>query len=380
MTLRRVAYVGREVPHYRVALFTELAKRFEFAAYAAKFGMGVSERLKGTTRSIAGWFPLGLDRYYGWLGDGGVLRTFRPDVLLHEFSLRIASNHLVSAQAERSHARVVWWGHGVPRHGLNGLRGAIRSSALRRLARTGRAFVTYSKLGKAYLDDLLAERVPVVEALNTVDSPQLRAALQEIDSSGGRAAMRELLGAAGDPQVVVLARLVPEKRIGPSIEAALAAAGQEGLVHVIGDGPERETVKAFRTRAGSNRIKWWGEVRDEAMLMKILVCCDALVAAGYLGLSAIHAMFAGLPVIACRSQDNGPWHAPEVESLNAAGGVWWAPPSPPAMLSALARELLGQRDVLVGAGLKNRSFAVQNLTLERQVAGIARAIDLATRE
>jgi glycosyltransferase involved in cell wall biosynthesis len=380
MTLHRLAYVGREVPHYRVALFAELARRFEFAAYAMRFGSGVAERLKGVIQPATGWFPLGLDRYFGWLNDGQVLRAFRPEALLHEFSLRLASNHVLSARASRSHTRIVWWGHGLPRqNSLYGVGRVLRRGAIGRLARRGRVFVTYSSRGKVYMDEILEERIPVVEAPNTIDSPQLRATLQEIDKSGGRSATREMLDVPGDPQVAVLARLVPEKRIEASLEAALAAVGREGLVHVIGDGPDRETVVVCQERAGGNRVRWWGEVSDEAKLMKILVSCDALVAAGTLGLSAIHAMFAGLPVIACRNDGTGPWHAPEVEYLQEAGGVWWAPPSGGG-LSELARAMLAQRNLLEKAGRANRSFAERRLTLEAQVGGIVRAVDLAMHD
>jgi len=227
------------------------------------------------------------------------------------------------------------------------------------------------------LDELLSHSLAVVEAPNTVDSPGLRAVLHEVDQCGGRVAMREMLDVRQDPQLVVLGRLIPEKRVGAAIEAALAAIGMNGLVHVIGDGPDRGAIAAWQGGSARDRIRWWGPVTDDLQLMRILVAANALISAGTLGLSAVHAMFAGLPVIACRNKTTGPWHGPEVEYLDEAGGVWWCSSSTAAALGILAQELLTQRTALENAGRVNRTYAERALTLDVQVSGIVRAIEVA---
>jgi len=377
MVPTRVAYVGREIPHYRVPLFGELAERFDFSAFAVNISKPAIEDLKGLVTSIGGWFPLGLEHYCGWLDDGRALRESRPDVLLHEFSLSIASNHVLRTKTARLGTRLVWWGHAVPRRRLVGIGEAIRLGGLRHLASTGHAFVTYSRAGKVLLEKLVPNGLPVFEAPNTVDSPRLHAALSEIARNGGRDGMRERLEARQDPQLVVLARLVPEKRVGATIEAALTAVGPGGLVHVIGDGPDRNIVAAWAAGPEGARIRWWGALTDPASVMPVLVAANALISAGSLGLSAVDAMFAGLPVIASRTDAAGPWHGPEVEYLEEAGGVWWCPSSACRERATLAGALLTDRAQLEKAGQRNRTYAERTLTLQGQARGIARAIEAA---
>jgi glycosyltransferase involved in cell wall biosynthesis len=362
----RVAYVGREVPHYRIPLFRELGKRCTFTACGQRFDAARLGRAGIEVLRIGGWFPGGRDSYIGWLRDQEVLCRLDVDVILHEFSVTMLSNYALPRFARRGDKALLWWGHGRPRRPLYRAPEYTRAVLTRWLVSRGGGFVAYSEQGRRYLAQSTGMTRGLFVAPNTVDSPELRDGLRSVAALGGREGVRESLDAVGTPHIALLSRLIPEKRVDVSLRAALATTYPGGVVHVIGDGPERMRLSGLVDPQERTRVRWWGEVTEPARLAMLLSACDLLMSAGSLGLAVVHAMFAGLPVVACRTSV-GPWHGPEVESLEAAGGVSWCPSLEARDLATLTSGLLTRPDVLSGMGDRNRAYAFAHLSLERQV-------------
>lgn len=117
------------------------------------------------------------------------------------------------------------------------------------------------------------------------------------------------------PVVIFSGRLTKEKRLDLLLDAYVEQA-LEGLRYnlvIIGDGPEMAALKEKAENAPFSSGIWlYGECYDEAVLSELLYNATVCVSPGNVGLTAIHAMNYGLPVIS-----HGDFHTqmPEYEAI-----------------------------------------------------------------
>jgi glycosyltransferase involved in cell wall biosynthesis len=117
-------------------------------------------------------------------------------------------------------------------------------------------------------------------------------------------------------EVVLVARLVPGRRVTILIRALAELVGSEGAeVHatVVGEGPERQAAEELAARLGiASRIRFVGALYDEDELREIYRQGSVCAIPGKPGLSVIQAMRYGLPVII---GDDPAEHGPEAEAV-----------------------------------------------------------------
>lgn len=155
----------------------------------------------------------------------------------------------------------------------------------------------------------------------------------------------------GRPTVLAVARMYPRKRLGDLLEAAatLRTRIPDLQVRIVGDGPERERLRALHAGLGlGDTVVLLGAVaRGQLCAEYVNADCFCLptVQEGF-GLAFAEAMAAGLPVVACR--------AAAVAEIVADGetGLLVDPRNPRALAEALERMLTddGLRTRLGGAG------------------------------
>jgi glycosyltransferase involved in cell wall biosynthesis len=144
----------------------------------------------------------------------------------------------------------------------------------------------------------------------------------------------ELDAAREDGRLMTVAMM----RAGDKMQSYAALAGALQLVRsekwrlaVVGDGPEREAVRALFSALPQNRIEWLGELSHEGVMAQ-LARASAFVWPGYgeaYGLAYLEAQAAGLPVVACRIAG-----VPEVV-LDGRTGIL----TPPGDAGALAKAI-----------------------------------------
>lgn len=110
---------------------------------------------------------------------------------------------------------------------------------------------------------------------------------------------------AGGGGLLVVSRLVPQKRVDLAVEAlaVLRRSHPDLACTVVGDGPERARLESLaRTSVPGPSIRFTGTLPPAAVLSLLLAADLALVPAvreGF-GLVAAEALMAGVPVVACR--------------------------------------------------------------------------------
>jgi glycosyltransferase involved in cell wall biosynthesis len=125
---------------------------------------------------------------------------------------------------------------------------------------------------------------------------------------------RELGVGENEGLAVFIGRMQPLKRVDMLLEAAgiLAQRGRRVHIVLVGDGSERAKLEGLAKSAGiSDYIHFLGASYDEAYLGLVLGASDLAVIPSYAGLSVVHALAFGTPVLLNdRIEEHGPeWEA-----------------------------------------------------------------------
>lgn len=117
------------------------------------------------------------------------------------------------------------------------------------------------------------------------------------------------------PNIVFIGRLTTVKKLDQVLKAValLKEQGQLYNVTFIGDGTERQGLESLTKELGlENNVWFYGACYDEKQIAEFLYNADLCVSPGNVGLTAMHAMMFGCPVI---SHDNFPQQMPEFEAI-----------------------------------------------------------------
>ena len=182
--------------------------------------------------------------------------------------------------------------------------------------------------------------------------------LPDVPSDSGRPEAAGVVGAAS--------RLAPVKGVGHLIRAFAAVRRRcpEATLEVAGDGPERESLEAEARRLDlTDAVRFLGWQRDVSLLFsRWRVFVQPSIAEG-LGLAALEAMAAGLPVVAT---DAG--GLPEVVVDGVTGRV--VPVGDEARLADVVSALLDDPALASRMGMAGRERVAEHFSVERMVEGI----------
>ena len=139
----------------------------------------------------------------------------------------------------------------------------------------------------------------------------------------------------GGAGAIIVARLTAQKRVDLALRA-LARIPSGVPLTIVGDGPELGGLRAIAARLGlADRVEWKG-AQPPAEVANLLARADVMLftAVGEgLGLSAVEALMAGVPVVVCR--DGGG----VVETVTRWGGGTVVEPTAEAIGAALVEAL-----------------------------------------
>jgi len=115
------------------------------------------------------------------------------------------------------------------------------------------------------------------------------------------------------PMVICTSRLIPARRMDLLLDALgiLKGQGYEINATIVGEGTEKEALEK-QAQGIDLPIIFLGECYDENLLARLYKASDATVIPGYCGLTAIHSLGYGIPVI---TNDDPELNAPEWEAV-----------------------------------------------------------------
>ncbi|MGA2776342.1 MAG: glycosyltransferase [Steroidobacteraceae bacterium] len=136
--------------------------------------------------------------------------------------------------------------------------------------------------------------------------------------------------------IICTARLTRKCRFDVLIRAAhiLKGMNRDVFIVLVGDGPEREALSGLAESLGVTH-RFWGACYDEMTIAKLHKAADLTVSPGKVGLTAMHSMAYGTPVI---SHDNLDHQMPEVEAISpGVTGAFFAENSSEDLAKAIAK-------------------------------------------
>lgn len=205
--------------------------------------------------------------------------------------------------------RVLFWTHGWRRR-ETGIKGLLR----RLFYCIPHALLLYGDRAKSIGLELgfAADKLYVIyNSLDYEAQKEVREALVCVDHRATRA---RLFSNPDLPLVICTARLIRACRFDLLIEAQALLSAEGHLVNVllVGDGPERKALEQMAAER-SLSVAFCGECHDEEVLARLYVAATVTVSPGKVGLTAIHSMTYGVPVI---THDDPAHQMPEWEAIN----------------------------------------------------------------
>jgi glycosyltransferase involved in cell wall biosynthesis len=230
------------------------------------------------------------------------------DVLIVNGNLRILSNFSLMIHARRKRIGIVWWGHGSSKHPKR-LMEALRWQIMRWVD----AILLYTNAEVHNYIERGFPRHKLFATNNTIDLQPIDEAISYWTSK--RLADFRSVHLLNKPFVVYCGRLKPDSRVDLALRAItkLWQQGKGCEMAIIGDGAIRNDLESLAATLGiSNKLRWLGAIYDQRELAPWFLCADAFVYPGPIGLSLIHSMAYGLPVITHGNRQN---HGPEIAAL-----------------------------------------------------------------
>ncbi len=234
----------------------------------------------------------------------------RPDAMVVEGSAYSLTAWILALYGRMSRVPVLFWGHGIKEHE----RGP--KSWLRKLFyHLPAAHLLYSDYAKKLLTEtgLSPRLLHVVH--NSLDYDKQKEIDRQITSEEITLWRGSLDVAEGEGLVIFTGRLQPAKRLDLLLRAIgnLQRRGSRAHAALVGDGSEKSALMRLAAEEGiSDQIHFLGPVYDEQRIGLFLAASDLAVIPSGAGLSVMHAMAFGTPVLI---HDAKAKHGPEWEAV-----------------------------------------------------------------
>jgi 1,2-diacylglycerol 3-alpha-glucosyltransferase len=308
-----VAIVYNFFPHYRAGILKELAAspnhhyqlvadRYTADSTIESWCSGDSGKLHETKSIYLGKILLYQTRVIGLSLQKNL------DAIIYLGNPYYLTTWISATIARIAGKRVLFWTHGWTsiEHGPKDL---VRSI----FYRIPHALLLYGKRAKriAISKGFKSESLYVI--FNSLDYQQQKVVRERLLGADFHLIRKELFKCPDNPMVVCTARLIAECRFDLLIEAVkiMAEGGHKVNVLLIGDGPERKRLEAL-AKSYSLPVVFYGACYEEEVLAKYIMAANVTVSPGKVGLTAMHSLVYGTPVITHNDYDR---QMPEFEAI-----------------------------------------------------------------
>lgn len=306
------------LPHYRAGFINGLAEKYDltvasipgYSATVPEMAPGREQRLDLRLRRLG---PLEF-----FVGSMAAAARIEYDVLAVFANARWPHVWFTTAIARLRRRTVVHWGHG-----WTGRENRAIGSLRRSLHATAHATFVFG----AGARDLAIRRYGA-------DPTNIHVIWNSLPWTDHPAPLAT--PPSGDAMVLLVSRLVPERRVDLLIAAIaeLKARGKRTQAIIVGEGPTRGAAERLAGNLGvSDRVRLVGACYDEEALRQHYSEASLAVIPGKVGLAAVAAAGYGLPIV-CSSESKR--HAPEVELVvDGKTGVLFHSDEPAAIADAI---------------------------------------------
>lgn len=309
----KICFVYHFYPHYRSGFIKSVIERFPDSFWVSS-GMDGLEGIKGVDpRELGGRATqVGYFTFLGKLYQKGLIdliRRERFEVVVFLANPNFVSTWVAAIVVRLLGVRVIFWGHGILDPRLT-FKNVVRSTFFA-LADACYFYGYRAKANVARYPWVRQDNVHV--GFNSLDYDNQLSVRNNV-AEMAEVRTRGKLGRRDCIRLVCISRLT--KKCEYELLVAAVAEAQRSRscrfeIVFIGDGPERS---ALENQAKRNNVaaSFQGAVYDEPTIGRYIYEADAVVSPGKVGLTAMHALMYGTPVI---THNFWPGQMPEVEAV-----------------------------------------------------------------
>jgi glycosyltransferase involved in cell wall biosynthesis len=223
-------------------------------------------------------------------------------------NMQFATTWFAAALARMTGKRVLFWSHGWTDDD-----GVIRDLVRRSFYRLAHCLLLYGHRARTIGVEKKFNPNNLYVIYNSLDYDTQKKYRDAQDDVSILETRTKLFENPNLPVIICTSRLIKEREIDRLLEASALLANAEFPINliIVGDGPEKTTWQRLAARLGVSAC-FYGECYDEAALARLYCASDITVIPGSAGLTVIHSLTYGIPVI---THNNYSKHGPEVEAI-----------------------------------------------------------------
>lgn len=292
-------------PHYRKAIFSAIDREFDCDWYFGVTTTDIREMDISKLKSATYYKTIGNPRKLFW--SKNLIHLFFSGRYDAVFALNEVRNLamwmlVLLIRIFRPKRKLYVW-----THGCYGREGKLRQKLEKWKYSTFDGAFLYNQRAKDILISYGVDADKLFVIGNSLDYDSQLALRRNMTSSGVYADHFR----NDNHNVIFIGRLTKVKRLEMLMEAV--AKMPDVNLTLIGDGEEARNLRDLASRLGiTDRVWLYGPCYDEAVNANLIYNADLCVAPGNVGLTAMHSMVFGTPVI---SHDDLPWQMPEFEAI-----------------------------------------------------------------
>ncbi len=313
----RVGVIQPVTPHYRIPVFERLGAvpGIELTVMADRRGWGsLRSALEPNPHFAIEDAPLTRGRFrISQPKQLDAATSGQFDLLVFSWNARYRELRPALRAARQRGVRTILWGHGFSKR-EHWLRRRFRNQLISRAD----AVLVYNHGARNALIDEGYDAERIFVALNAIDQTPVRAATKHwLNQPAELDAFRQQHGIDPDAAAVFVARLVPGRGLDLLIRAFRLVSDERpnARLILIGDGPAAEPLRELADSLDlSDAVIMPGAIYDNLDLAPWMLSAAVCAYPRAIGLSAMHVLGYGLPIITSDDMDA---HAPEIECLRS---------------------------------------------------------------
>jgi glycosyltransferase involved in cell wall biosynthesis len=377
----RILLITNVVASYRIPLYERLARLPEWnllVAHGSNTGeAGVSVAEPSNQHAFKTALLVNFEACIRTLtvrwqrGLLGVVRSFRPDVVIASGEIGNISSWIACAWARVAGRPVVLWTSAWEPQQAGSSAYRFKRLAMRLYFRLADRILVYSSKARRDLLDLGMSEDRLTVCHNGLDvAHRLQ---REPDIRAAAAALRQSEGIEDRMLFLSVGRAVEAKRLDLLVTAFTESpACQQAMLWVVGEGPALPALESRVAAGGASNIKFWGSVY--AGVDAYFAAADCFVLPGLGGLALNEAMLFGLPCI-CSVADG----TEDDLVVDGVTGVRFAPGEASSLAAAFEHVIrLKERGRLRQIGDAARARLLDNHTVDQMVRTFQATVPLTT--
>jgi glycosyltransferase involved in cell wall biosynthesis len=298
-------------PHYRAPVLRALArsKLFDFRFWGSHEPVDGIKSFSGDEAvAIKPLRTVRTSRGFNVYGMMGAILYDRPEVVIILGNPNIVQTWYAAIFARARGVKVLFWAHGWLKQ-----ESFLKSKVRNLYFAISHGVLVYGDRARVLAKSSGYNADKVFPIYNSLEWDLASKLYNDLDAVGGAASVNNLDVHDGVPLLICTARLTQICRFDLLLDAMslLRQDGMNTALILVGDGPERAALEAQAIRLELD-VKFLGAIYDEQRLAELLYSADVTVSPGKVGLTAMHSLTYGTPVVTHSDLDE---QMPEVEAI-----------------------------------------------------------------